>query len=120
MRISAYSPSYSPALTLSRVTELPVEAAAPLSDRYPQQKPSARPLAERVVEGEILPRPAAAHSLLDDSRAYTLAAVVSRSAATANQTSPTAAHSQLLFYLLHSSSENLTGSNVGQLINQTV
>lgn len=120
MRIPAYSPSLYPVDSVRRVTELLVDPPAPLSDRYPQQKPSARPLAERVFEGEILPRPPAAPSLLADYRTGMLTRAASRAVTTADEAPQTAAPSQLLFYLLHSSNETLTDSKVGQHIDQRV
>ena len=120
MRIPAYSPSLYPADNARRVTELLVDPPAPLPQQYPQQKPSARPLAERVVEGEILPRPPAAQSLLADYRAGTLTRAASRAVTTPDETPQAAAPAQLLFYMLHSSNEVLTDSNVGQHIDQRV
>jgi len=120
MRIPAYSPSLYPADNARRVTELLVDPPAPLPQHYPQQKPSARPLAERVFEGEILPRPPAAQSLLTDYRASLLARSASRVVTTPDEAPQAAAPSQLLFYQLHSSSESLTDSKVGQNIDQRV
>jgi hypothetical protein len=120
MRIPAYSPSLYPVDRARRVTELLVDPPAPLPDRYPQQKPSARPLAERVFEGEVLPRPPAARTLLADYRTGMLTRTASRAVATADAAPQTAAPSQLLFYLLHSSSETLTDGNVGRHIDQRV
>ncbi len=120
MRIPAYSPSLYQADSTRRVRELLVDPLAPLSDRYPQQKPSARPLAERVYEGEILPRPPAANTLLADYRAGTLTRATNRVPTSTDHAPQTAAPSQLLFYLLHSSTETLTDSNVGRHIDQRV
>ena len=120
MRIPAYSPSLYPADSAHRVTDLLVDPPAPLSDRYPQQKPSARPLAERVFEGEILPRPPAAQSLLADYRTGVLAQTASHAVTTADVAPQSAAPSQLLFYQLHSSSEALTDNNLGRHIDQRV
>lgn len=120
MRIPAYSPNFYPAENARRATELLVDPPAPLSDRYPQQKPSARPLAERVFEGEILPRPPAAQSLLADYRAGMLTRAASRAVTTPDEAPQTAAPSQLLFYQLHSSSEALTDNNLGRHIDQRV
>ena len=120
MRIPAYSQSLYPADSVRRVTDLLVDPPTPLSDRYPQQKPSARPMAERVFEGEILPRPPAAQSLLTDYRAGMLSRTASRAATTADAAPQSAAPSKLLFYQLHSSSEALTDNNLGRHIDQRV
>jgi hypothetical protein len=120
MRIPAYSPSLYPVDSTRRVTHLLVDPPAPLPQHYPQQKPSARPLAERVVEGEILPRPPAAQSLLADYRTGMLTRAAIRAVTTANEAPQAAAPSQLLFYLLHSSNETLSGLNAGQHVDQRV
>jgi hypothetical protein len=120
MRIPAYSPNFYPLDSARRVTELLVVPPAPLSDRYPQQKPSSRPLAERVFEGEILPRPPAAQSLLADYRTSMQARATSRTAAAPDAAPQTAAPSKLLFYQLHSSNESLTDSKLGRHVDQRV
>ncbi|HJW82311.1 MAG TPA: hypothetical protein VJ396_08705 [Acidiferrobacterales bacterium] len=120
MRIPAYSPSLYPADSARRVTQLLVDPPAPLPQHYPQQKPSARPLAERVVEGEILPRPPVAQSLLADYRSGMLTRAASRTVTTPDEAPQTAAPSQLLFYQLHSSSAALADNNLGRHIDQRV
>jgi len=119
MKISVHSPNLYPIDSARRVTELLVDPPAPLSDRYPQQKPSTR-LAERVFEGEILPRPPAAQSLLADYRASVLTRPANRAVTTADAAPQTAGPSKLLFYQLHSSSEALTDNNLGRHIDQHV
>ena len=120
MRIPAYSPSFYPADSVRRVTDVLVDPPAPLSDRYPQQKPSARPMAERVFEGEILPRPPAAQNLLADYRTGMLARSARQPVATAETTPQASSPSKLLFYQLHSSSEALTDNNLGRHVDQRV
>ena len=120
MRIPAYSPSLYPVDSARRARELLVDPPAPLSARYPQQKPSMHPLAERVLEGEILSRPPAAQALLADYRAGMLTRTASRVATTTDEAPRSAAPSQMLFYLLHSSSETLADSNVGRHVDQRV
>jgi hypothetical protein len=119
MRIPAYSPSLPPVDNVRRVKDLLVEPSTPLPQQYPQHKPAARPLAERVVEGEILPRPPAAESLLANYRANTLARATSREVTTREVAQPTAS-SQVLFYLLHSSNETLSSQDAGQYVDQRV
>ncbi len=120
MRIPAYSPNLYPVESARRVTQLFVDPPAPQSDRYPQQKPSARPLAERVFEGEILPRPPAAQSLLANYRTGMLTRAASRAVTSPDTAPQTAAPSKLLFYQLHSSSAALADNNLGRHIDQRV
>ena len=125
MRIPVYSPSLFAVDPTRRVKDLLVDPPAPLAQHYPQQKPAARPLAERVVEGEILPRPPAAQSLLADYRAGMLTQAASRTVTDADApqreaSSQHTATSQVLFYLLHSTNETLSGQNAGQYIDQRV
>ena len=120
MRVPAYSASLYPADSTRRVTKLLVDPPAPLPQHYPQEKPSAHPLAQRVVEGEILPRSPVAQSLLADYRAGMLARTASRAVTTPDEAPQTAAPSQLLFYQLHSSNETLTSNNLGRHIDQRV
>ena len=47
MRVPAYSASLYPADSTRRVTKLLVDPPAPLPQHYPQEKPSAHPLAQR-------------------------------------------------------------------------
>jgi hypothetical protein len=119
MRIPAYSPSLLPVDNARRVKDLLVEPCTPLPQQYPQHKPSARPLAERVVEGEILPRPPVAQSLLADYHASTLTRAASRDVTAREVPQPTAS-SQVLFYLLHSSNETLSSQDAGQYVDQRV
>jgi hypothetical protein len=119
MRIPAYSPSLIPVDNARRKNDLLVDPPAPLPQHYPQQQPSARPLVERVMEGEILPRPAAAQSLLADYHTSMLTRAASRSV-TATETPQQTASSQVLFYLLHSSNETLSGQSAGQYVDQRV
>jgi hypothetical protein len=124
MRIPAYSPSLLAVDPARRVKDLLVDPPAPLAQHSPQQKPAARPLAERVVEGEILPRPPAAQSLLADYPAGMLTRAASRTVTAADtahhEASSQHAVSQVLFYLLHSSNETLSGQNAGQYVDQRV
>jgi hypothetical protein len=119
MRIPAYSPSLLPVDNARRIKDRLVDPPTPLPQQYPQQKPSAHPLAEHVLEGEILPRPPAAQSLLADYHAGMLTRAASRSVTTAEAPQQTAS-SQVLFYLLHSSNETLSGQNTGQYVDQRV
>jgi hypothetical protein len=121
MRIPTYSPSLLPVDNTRRIKDLLVDPPTALPQHYPQQQPATRPLAERVVEGEILPRPLAAESLLANYHANTLTQAANRhvSAAAANPAQTTST-SQVLFYLLHSSNETLSGLNAGQYVDQRV
>ena len=120
MRITTFNPSHLPAGQLHRVRDLLVDPIASLSPQYPQQKSSARPLAERLVEGEILPRPMAAETLLATYQANPAAHVSPLHLSTTENPPQRTSTSQVLFYQLHSSNESLFGDNTGKFINQHV
>ena len=99
-----------------------VEAAAAVSQGNPEDRTRSRPLVERVLEGEVLPRPAAQALPLTDYRAVVLAArgtaappAADAAAATPSDSAPRPG--AVLFYLLHSSADRLT-SPLGHNINQ--
>jgi hypothetical protein len=120
MRIPAYSPSLLPADNARRIKDLLVDPPTALPQHYPQQQSATRPLAERVVEGEILPRPLAAESLLANYHANTLTHLARRTVSATETPVQITSTSQVLFYLLHSSNETLSGQNAGQYVDQRV
>lgn len=126
MRISAsiLPPAPSAANPLRR--DLLVEAAAAVSGRYPDGQPRSRPPVERILEGEILPRPAAEPLPLTDyratllkARATTLPPAPTAPAAAATATGSALLPASVLFYLLHSSTANLAGP-LGRNVDQRV
>ena len=120
MRITAYTQSIpQTAASTRRMVDLLVEPANSLPDRHPEQRPT-RTLAERVIEGEIVPRPLAAEALLDDPRSRVLNA---QPAPAVGQTPPGDTGllpPTVLFYQLHSSAESLSGDPLGRNVNQFV
>lgn len=108
-----------PAAKEARAATLPVEAATALSDRYPDKPGSPGVPVTHVLEGEILPRPMALETLLNDPHTrlgLRSARVVASSAppsAPVSVIAPT-----VLFYQLHSSNENLSADLLGRHVNQ--
>jgi hypothetical protein len=121
MRLSPYTASLIQTTAARRPADWPIDPVAALPPHYPQQQPTAWPAVERVFEGEVLPRPAAAESLLTDYRASVLTAQAQR---VVPQSSPAPVAgltpSQVLFYQLHSSNETLSGDDLGRHVNQFV
>jgi len=108
-----------PAAANVRTAALPAEATATLSDRYPDKPGAAGMPVTHVLEGEILPRPMALETLLNDPytrlslRSTRVVASTAQPSAPAQLIAPT-----VLFYQLHSSNENLSADLLGRHVNQ--
>lgn len=117
-RLAAASPTRHPVATAARPLQA-VEAAASLPGRYPDRP--ARLPAERVLEGEVLPRTLVAETLLADPHVVLHA----RATRIVPETTPPSAEapaalqpSTVLFYLLHSSNHELAADVRGRNVDQ--
>lgn len=119
MRISPYPPGLLPAVAAFRPQDLRVEAAARLSDRYPNAPPSTWPAVERVFEGIVVPRAPRGDTLLTDERTRVLSAQTwQRIAPEPPAPDLNLTPAPVLFYRLHSSTEALATDPVGRHVDQ--
>jgi len=112
---SSFRPS---AAAKARAAALPVEATTALSDRYPDQPGAAGMPVARVLQGEILPRPLALETLLNDPRTSLSVRSTRVVTATPPSTPAQVIAPTVLFYQLHSSNENLSADLLGRHVNQ--
>lgn len=119
MQIPTYTPGLFPTAIAERATPLPLAAGMATPDRQPGRQ-AARPPVERVIVGEVLPRPMVADQLLTTLQATPLSVTPASPGVAAESPATPAATAKTLFYLLHSSTEQLGASPLGRRVDQLV
>lgn len=87
----------------------------------PDHQSRGQRLAERVLDGEFIPRPTVADQLLAMPQTAPLSASSPAPANPVESAETPAAHTaKILFYLLHSSTDQLSASPLGRSVDQLV